>query len=204
MNFDEHALTWDDDPKKTERAQAVAGEIINFIKPGKSLTALEFGCGTGSLSFELKDSFKKIILADSSRGMIDVLKEKIRAAGVKNFEPLLIEPPGEEIKAPMQDVIYTLMTLHHMPDIGKAMRTFHSLLKQDGYLCLSDLVKEDGSFHGPGEDVHHGFDRKELTGILQANGFSMDYYSECYTIEKEAGDTIKRYPIFLMIGRKKK
>jgi len=84
------------------------------------------------------------------------------------------------------------------------MRTFHSLLKQDGYLCLSDLVKEDGSFHGPGEDVHHGFDRKELTGILQANGFSMDYYSECYTIEKEAGDTIKRYPIFLMIGRKKK
>jgi ubiquinone/menaquinone biosynthesis C-methylase UbiE len=204
MNFDEHALTWDDDPKKIERARAVAGEIIRFIQPDQRLTALEFGCGTGSLSFELKDFFKRITLADSSPGMINVLKEKIRAAGVKNFEPLLIESPGEEIKAPKQNVIYTLMTLHHMTDIGKTLRTFHSLLKQDGYLCISDLVKEDGSFHGPDENVHHGFDRNELTRTLQDNNFNTEYYNECYVIEKEVGDEVKKFPLFIVICRKRK
>jgi ubiquinone/menaquinone biosynthesis C-methylase UbiE len=203
MNFDEHALTWDDDPKKIERAKAVAGEIIRFIQPDKQLNAMEFGCGTGSLSFELKDTFKTIILADSSRGMINVLKEKIGGAGVKNFKPLLIDPSGEDIKIQKQDLIYTLMTLHHMPDIGQTMKTFHTLLKQDGYLCISDLVKEDGSFHGPDEDVHHGFDRAELTGILRDNKFTVDYYNECYVIEKEAGDEVKKYPLFIMICRKK-
>jgi 2-polyprenyl-3-methyl-5-hydroxy-6-metoxy-1,4-benzoquinol methylase len=204
MNFDEHALTWDNDPKKVERAKAVAGEIIRFLQPDQQLTALEFGCGTGSLSFELKDFFKTIILADSSRGMISVLKDKIRASGVRNFKPLLINFPEEDIKIPKQDVIYTLMTLHHMPDIGNTIQLFHSLLKQDGYLCISDLVKEDGSFHGPDEDVHHGFDRTDLTGIIQDNNFTVDYYNECYVIEKETGDEVRQYPLFIMICRKMK
>jgi ubiquinone/menaquinone biosynthesis C-methylase UbiE len=204
MNFDEHALTWDNDPKKVERAKAVAGEIIRFIQPDPAHTALEFGCGTGSLSFELKDFFKTIILADSSRGMISVLKDKIRASGVRNFKPLLINFPEEDIKIPKQDVIYTLMTLHHMADISKSLQLFHSLLKPGGFLCISDLVKEDGSFHGPDEDVHHGFDRAELTGILQDNNFTVDYYNECYVIEKETGDEVRQYPLFIMIGRKRK
>jgi ubiquinone/menaquinone biosynthesis C-methylase UbiE len=97
MNFDEQAVVWDDDLKKIERAKVVAKEIINFIQPDQKLTALEFGCGTGLLSFELKDSFKRITLADNSEGMIKVLKKKIKTSGVNNFDPILLDLSEEDI-----------------------------------------------------------------------------------------------------------
>ena len=52
MNFDDEAKDWDNDPKKTERAIIFAKEIIDFINPDKTMNALEFGCGTGLLSFQ--------------------------------------------------------------------------------------------------------------------------------------------------------
>ena len=204
MNFDEQAVVWDNDPKKIERAKIVAGEIINFIQPDQKLSALEFGCGTGLLSFELKDAFKRITLTDNSEGMIKVLKEKIQAAGVKNFDPLLIDISKEDIKIAKIDVVYTLMTLHHMSDINKTLKTFNSILKKDGYLCIADLEKEDGSFHAHGNDSneHNGFDRKELTGILLKNNFNVEYYNECYVIEREVDNIVKKYPLFLKICKK--
>lgn len=91
-----------------------------------------------------------------------------------------------------------------MPDINKTLKTFYSLLKPDGYLCIADLVKEDGSFHAHGNDhnEHNGFDRKELTAILLNNNFNVEYYNECYVIEREVENSIKEFPLFLMIGKK--
>ena len=204
MNFDEQALVWDNDPKKIERAKIVAKEIISFIKPDSKLSALEFGCGTGLLSFELKDSFDRITLADNSEEMIKVLKEKIQVAGIKNFDPILIDLLEEDINLPMQDVVYTLMALHHMPDINKTLKTFNSIIKQNGYLCISDLVKEDGSYHTHENDFNeqNGFDRKELTEVLLNNNFNVVFYNVCYVIERLVDNEVKRYPLFLMISKK--
>jgi ubiquinone/menaquinone biosynthesis C-methylase UbiE len=197
-------MVWDNDPEKIERAKIVASEIISFLQPDAKLRALEFGCGTGLLSFELKDSFERITLADNSEGMLKVLQEKIQAAGVKNFDPVLIDFREEDIKISEQDVVYTLMTLHHMPDIDKTLKTFNSIIKPNGYLCIADLVKEDGSFHAHELDFdgHNGFDRKELTEKLLHHHFSVEYYNECFVIEKEAVNSVKKYPLFLMICKK--
>ena len=168
MNFDDEAKDWDIDPKKTERAIVFAKEIIDFIKPDKTLDALEFGCGTGLLSFQLKDYFSTITLADTSEGMIKVLQEKIVEDGVENFKPLHIDSLESDLTLNEYDVIYTLMTLHHIPDINNILMVFNSILKRGGYLCIADLVKEDGSFHAEHDnfDGHNGFDRNELSDIL--------------------------------------
>ncbi|HZK93316.1 MAG TPA: methyltransferase [Prolixibacteraceae bacterium] len=204
MNFDEQAQVWDKDPKKIERVKVVAKEIINFIQPYQKLSAFEFGCGTGLLSFELKDSFNRITLADNSEEMIKVLKEKIKAAGIKNFDPLIIDLNEEDITISMQDVVYTLMALHYMPDIDKTLKAFNSTIKQNGYLCIADLVKEDGSYHAHENDFNaqNGFDRKELTEILLINNLKVVFYNVCYVIEIEVNNEAKKYPLFLMIGKK--
>ena len=204
MNFDIQAQVWDKDPKKIERAKVVAREIINFIQPNQKLSAFEFGCGTGLLSFELKDSFDRITLADNSKEMIKVLKEKIQVADIKNFDPLLIDLLEEDINLPMQDVVYTLMALHHMPDIKKTLKTFNSIIKQNGYLCIADLVKEDGSYHAHESDFNeqNGFDRKELTEVLLNNNFNVVFYNVCYVIERVVDNEVKKYPLFLMISKK--
>jgi 2-polyprenyl-3-methyl-5-hydroxy-6-metoxy-1,4-benzoquinol methylase len=132
MDFDNEAQDWDNDPMKIERAVVFAKEINEFIKPDKTLNALEFGCGTGLLSFQLKDFFKTITLADNSEGMIKVLGEKIVKEGIDNFKPLHIDSLESDLKIKKYDVIYTLMTLHHIADVNNIVKVFNSILKRGG------------------------------------------------------------------------
>ncbi len=202
--FDTKAKEWDNNPDKVIRAKKFANEIIDFIKPDKTANALEFGCGTGLLSFELKDSFNSIILNDTSKGMIEVLKEKIEQQNITNFKPLLTDLLQENIDIENIDVIFILMTLHHINNLDEAFNVFQNIINKNGYICIADLVEEDGSFHDPklNFDGHLGFDKKELSTKLAEYGFEMEYYSVPHTIEKQQDGSIKKYPLFLMIAKK--
>ena len=202
MYFNELAKDWDNDSLKTERAITFAKEITNSIKPKKTWNALEFGCGTGLLSYQLKDVFDTITLVDNSEGMIDVLEEKIQKNDIPNFKPLILDLLEDNLNIGPFNIIYTLMTLHHIPELNKILNIFNSLLKTDGYLCIADLVKEDGSFHYeyPDFDGHNGFDKNELSEFLTNNRFKVEYYNICYEIKKESEN--KTFPLFLMICKK--
>lgn len=199
--FDNRAKNWDNDPKKAHRAAAFAKEIASFLPSTKQLSALEFGCGTGLLSFLLKDNFKEISLVDSSKGMIEVLNEKVKKENIKIFKPFLIDIIKDNYNIPKTDVIYTLMSLHHIKNIEKALTVFHTLLNKNGYLCIGDLVEEDGSFHAsaPDFDGHNGFDKKTIIALLRKNRFETVYYTVCFEMKKDT----KKYPLFLLIAKKK-
>ncbi len=203
-HFDKRAQNWDNDLMKVERANTFAKEIFHIIQPNKSMNALEFGCGTGLLSYQLKDDFKTITLIDTSEEMIKVLNEKIISNNIKNFNPIHINLLNDDLDKKDFNVIYTLMTLHHIIDLNKILKIFHSLLKTNGYLCIADLVKEDGSFHyqTPDFDGHNGFDKKELISILINNGFEILNYNISFEIEKKQDNKINKYPLFLMVCKK--
>ncbi len=69
-NFDERAKDWDSDPKKIERARTVSEAIRNTTPVTPQMSALEYGCGTGLLSFALQSDLGQITLADTSQGML--------------------------------------------------------------------------------------------------------------------------------------
>jgi 2-polyprenyl-3-methyl-5-hydroxy-6-metoxy-1,4-benzoquinol methylase len=204
MSFDQQAQDWDKDPKKIERAQIIAREIKDFIQPNQKLEAFEFGCGTGLLSYYLKDHFKTITLADTSSGMIDVLQQKIQKEKLHHFKPLLIDVLSDAIPKKKYDVVYTLMTMHHIPDTKKILQIFHSMIKPGGFLCLADLEKEDGSFHSQIPDFvgHLGFDRVELGLLLKQNDFGVEYDEICYEIVRNKEGRERSYPMFLMMAKK--
>ena len=199
-HFNKEAENWDNNPEKTARAKIFAKKIVDFIQPSKKMKALEFGCGTGLLSFQLKNYFEVITLVDTSQGMIEVLKEKIKQLKIETFKPYLIDILEDPKNITKTDVIYTLMTMHHIENIDKAATIFHSLLNKNGYLCIADLVEEDGTFHTTSQNFsgHNGFTKIELTELLHNNGFEVIHYAICYEIEKND----KRYPLFLMIAKK--
>lgn len=204
MSFDDDARTWDDDPAKVERSRLLANEIKNFLQPNGTTTAFEFGCGTGLLSFFLKDDFQSITLADTSSGMIDVLKEKIAANQIQNMHPFQVDLLNEPYNFAPSHVIYTLMTLHHIHDISSILSIFNQLLLPGGHVCVADLETEDGSFHArhPNFDGHKGFDRKDLENKFRENGLEPVYYNNFFTIQRPAENGMKSYPLFVMIGRK--
>ena len=200
-HFDEQAKTWDDNPDKQHRAQFFAKAIIDCIQPKGKEHALEFGCGTGLLSFALKDAFKSITLVDNSQGMIDVLKEKIKEQKVDHFKPVCTDLMEDTSGIYNMDVIFTLMTMHHIHDLDQAFQVFRNILKHCGYLCIADLVEEDGSFHNPELqfDGHYGFEKDQLINKLEKHGFSTIDYSTPFVITKQNG---KDYPLFLLIAQK--
>ncbi|HAM99249.1 MAG TPA: hypothetical protein DCQ26_11640 [Marinilabiliales bacterium] len=203
--FDDKAKTWDDDPVKVERAQILAKKISLFIDGKAPQKGFEFGCGTGLLSFYLKDFFKEIILADTSKGMLKVLKEKMEINGIKHFKPLLLSEENPHHIDGI-DFIYSSMTLHHVHDLDEVFERFYQMLRSKGYLCIADLEEEEGDFHGQADsqNVHHfGFERQRLVHQLEENGFACIHYEIFYEINKKIENgSFKKFPLFLLIAQK--
>ncbi len=204
MQFDHFAKTWDTE-KRINRAKIIASEIANHIPFGIKLSAMEFGCGTGLISFNLHDKLKEITLVDSSEGMIDVLNTKIKNYQINNMYPCLIDLQKENTLNKTFDLIYHSMVLHHIPDSKAIMKAFYQLLNHDGILCIVDLDKEDGSFHRdyPDFNGHNGFLQEELKIILTNAGFmdvvSKTFYTDVKLIE---GQEIN-YSLFIMTAKKR-
>ncbi|MBM4427364.1 MAG: methyltransferase domain-containing protein [Chloroflexi bacterium] len=202
-NFDERAKAWDSDPKKVKRAFDVANAIRELIPLSREMTAFEYGCGTGLLSFELKDEFRQITLADTSQGMLEVLKEKISVSGVTNMNTLRLDLIIDPIPAEKFNITYSLLTLHHIHDVHSILRKFHELLLPHGILLIADLDKEDGSFHtDETEDVHKGFSRSELHTWVEETGFEDVRFSTAHVIRKEIAGIEKEFPVFLLHAKK--
>lgn len=202
MFFDDYAKKWDTD-RRINRAKIISEEISNSIEINKEYSAMEFGCGTGLISFNLVEKFENITLIDSSKGMIDVVKEKIEKYEVDNMKPYAIDLFNEEIIEKF-DLIYTSMVLHHIQDISGLANKFYTLLNDGGQVIIVDLDKEDGSFHKnePEFNGHNGFDQEKLKNIFIEVGFR---YAESTTFfydeKKIEGENIK-YSLFIMKAQK--
>jgi len=191
--------------EKLGRAKAFAKGIKNFLPKNNSLKALDFGCGSGILSFELKDAFENITLVDISEDMIQSVHKLVAENNINNFNPLCINVLDDYNKIDKPDVIYSSMVFHHIIDIENAFKIFNDLLNQDGLLCIADVVKEDGSFHShvANYDGHNGFDKVELSELLHKQGFKEVFYEEVFVMEKEVENIVRKFPLFLMIAQKR-
>jgi len=196
-DFDTRAETWDD-ASKVRRAEDVAAAMRRAVPLGRSMKALEYGAGTGLLSFCLRDALGPITLADSSAGMRAVAERKIAAANARDMRVIDLDLMRDPVPAERYDLIYSMMTLHHVPDVPRVLAAFHAMLNPGGWLCHVDLDAEDGSFHGPEVDVHHGFERATLRAWLTAAGFVDVSIGDCGHVDHHG----RRYPLFIATGRK--
>jgi ubiquinone/menaquinone biosynthesis C-methylase UbiE len=204
MDFDIQSITWDDEIRKN-RAKLIAQEISKSIQIEKQYTALEFGCGTGLISFCLNDKFEMITLVDTSKGMVDVLNSKIKAFEIDNMKVYQIDINENHIlPGDSYDVIYTSMALHHIIDTKATIKNLYRLLKLNGYLCIVDLDEEDGSFHKEERDFngHNGFNQNVLKNILLEIGFKEVDTNTFYEDLKVVEEMNVKYSLFLMIGKK--
>jgi ubiquinone/menaquinone biosynthesis C-methylase UbiE len=198
-DFDARAKDWDSDPTKVERARAIARAIEANVPLTPSMSALEYGAGTGLLGFALRPRVAELTLADVSDGMLDVVREKLAAMPDPRVHPLKLDLTSDPLPERRYDAIFSMMVLHHIPDTDDVLRKFAALLSDDGYLCIADLDREDGSFHGAGFDGHNGFDRDALATKATRAGFAPPRFVTAYEMQKGG----RTYPIFLMIAGKR-
>lgn len=204
MNFDLNAKAWDND-KRIKRAKIISEKIYDVIGTKKISNALEFGCGTGLISFNLYNKFDYIDLVDTSKGMIEVLNVKIKENKISNMLAYNIDIDNERsLDKNKYDLIYTSMAMHHIIDIDKTLDSLYSLLKEDGIICIVDLDEEDGSFHKNELDFkgHNGFRQSELRSKMARVGFEKVISNTFYKDEKLVEGKSIKYSLFIMTGEK--
>ncbi len=200
--FDKVAKEYDT-PEKLERSE----KIVNFLKENlplsKNWKVLDFGCGTGTTDLLIHPFVGSITGVDLSQGMINVFKEKLKNLNIKNIKIERINILEESFDEKDFDLIITAMTFHHLENPKYAVEKLSNYLKNDGYVSIVDLEKEDGTFHSDNTDVKHfGFSDDEIKSWFKNSNFEILKKETVYKISKERNGKIKKYPVFIVIAKK--
>lgn len=128
-----------------------------FVSSG--LRVLEVGCGHGEILEKLTKQYRLI-----STGVDPYISAKVR----QNVRYVPIK--GEEITALRQtfEIIFTVLSLHHLRDEKKFFEEAKSVLDKNGKLIIVDWKK--GASTGVPE---HYFTLGEITSQLKKNGFKI-------------------------------
>ena len=197
--FAQKSKHWDVNSRRVQSANAIAQKIIENIELKKEMHIMDFGSGTGLLSYCISDKIGKVTALDNSPSMLDVFKEKSVAFSCPT-EIIEIDLTTNTLPNETKyDGIISSMTMHHIEDIKALFETFYSLLSDDGFIALADLDQEKGDFHSDNEGVFHfGFQREVIEKIALDVGFKEIQFSTANTIEKPHAT----YTIFLLIAQK--
>jgi 2-polyprenyl-3-methyl-5-hydroxy-6-metoxy-1,4-benzoquinol methylase len=195
--FDRAAQNWDKGDMRTSIANAVFQTITSRIALLNHMDILDFGCGTGLLSFKIAPMVRSVTGVDLSEKMLEQLE-------AKNTPSLRVVPLRKDIlNYPVERQFHGIvssMAMHHVEDTAALFKTFRSCLKRDGFVAIADLEAEDGTFHSHGNEgvCHLGFDRDALRKTIEDAGFGNVRFHTAHAVEKEG----KNYPIFLVTAMK--
>jgi len=197
--FDDKAPEWDT-PERQERARTLANVIREHIALDTSMRVIDVGAGTGLLGLELADDVGELVLAEPSRGMLEVARRKLTSLGLTNVSAIEFDLPGEPPPGAPFDLAVSLLVLHHVEDTAAALRSILELLAPGGRMAVLDLDAEDGTFHDPDAEGihHHGFDQRHIRELAGSAGF-VDVQTEVASELERDG---RSYPLILITGRR--
>lgn len=202
--FDDAAATWDNEPRRVALMKAVGEAILREARPTKEMDVLDYGCGTGLVSLFLLPHVHRVVGADSSSGMLEVLAGKLARGGIENMSVMHLDLERASIPSERYHLIVASMALHHIADTERVLRAFHGLLLPGGTLCIADLDSEPGIFHAPEAAAsvhHHGFNRCELKNRLCEIGFQRVRHATAYTVRRPVSNGVEYdFPVFLMMA----
>ena len=135
---------------------------------------IDFGAGTGQFAVPAARHFGRVIAAEVSPAMRDVLRERAASEGLASLECVPGGFIGYEHTGAPADAVFTRHALHQLPDFWKvlALRRIASMLRPGGILRLHDLVYDvaaDGAetfveewLAGASEDPAAAYTRADL------------------------------------------
>jgi 2-polyprenyl-3-methyl-5-hydroxy-6-metoxy-1,4-benzoquinol methylase len=195
--FADKSKSWDMNSKRVQNAKSIAELIAQKIALSSEMRVMDFGAGTGLLSYFIAPKVDTIVAVDNSPSMLEKFKEKSSLFESKT-EILEIDLSRETIDDSFDGVISS-MTIHHLEDTQKLFEKLYKMVNVGGFIAIADLNREDGSFHSNNEGVFHfGFEQEALEKIAKNVGF--------INIEFELASTITKphqtFTIFLMTAVK--
>lgn len=197
MYFDQVASSWDS-RRRIRRAETLASIIKEEVPDMKGKKILEFGCGTGLLTFQLYQEDVQIYGYDLSPKMCSIYEKKIELYDPCSNVHLLKELAQEKD----YDLIYSSMVFHHITEIEQKLAELKGLMAEGGTFLMIDLDKDDGTFHKNEEGFygHNGFVHKEIKELLEKTGFQNVIVKTVYQGTKYVDNGELPYSLFVAKG----
>ena len=181
--FAHKSKSWDMNSKRVQNAKGIGELIVKNIKLDRSMEIMDLGAGTGLLSYFVAPYVKKIVAVDNSPSMLLEFKSKCNEF-VCETEVIEKDLSVESIDRTFDGVISS-MTIHHLDDTLALFSKLYAMVNGGGFIAISDLDSEDGTFHSDNTGVfHHGFDREALQLIAENAGFIDVKFDTANTINK--------------------
>jgi tRNA (cmo5U34)-methyltransferase len=207
--FARAAQTWDENPARAVVADAIADAIRGEVPVTSETDAMDCGCGTGLLTLALQPHVRNILGVDTSAEMLQVLGEKIAAAGVANVRVRQVDLAEGDLGEDFDlgegfALVVSAMMLHHVKDAGRMVERLAALVRPGGHLCLADLDAEDGSFHPDKTGIEHfGFGEEEMRGMFTVAGLGNVRVRAAHVIRRpDAEGVMREYPVLLTVGER--
>jgi len=195
--FENKSKSWDMNSKRVKNAQSIAKLIVKNINLKDTMEVVDFGAGTGLLSFFIAPKVAKIVAVDNSHSMLEEFQKKSLEFASRT-EVIELDLSVKNIDRKFNGIISS-MTIHHLEDISALFTKFYNMLDVDGFIAIADLDTEDGSFHSDNTGVfHYGFDRNVLESIAKEVGFKEIKFEMASTIEKPHNT----FTVFLLTAKK--
>jgi cyclopropane fatty-acyl-phospholipid synthase-like methyltransferase len=195
--FKHKANIYDTDNNRVSNVENIANTVIARVTLDKKMHLMDFGSGTELLLKRIAPFVRKITAIDISKSMNDQLARKRDNIDCE-IDILEINLASTDISMKF-DGIMSSMTMHHVKDVGEMFVKFFSLLNDGGIIAISDLDKEDGSFHTEDTGVFHfGFDRGAITALAKQAGFRDLEVVDASVVQKPDGE----FPVFLLTAIK--
>ena len=191
--FAHKSKSWDMSSRRVKNARNIAELIVKNISLNKTMELMDFGAGTGLLSYFIAPYVKKITAVDNSPSMLLEFKNKCNEFACKT--EVIEKDLSTHTLDRKFDGIISSMTVHHIKDLVDLFSKFYNMLNENGFIAIADLDTEDGSFHSDNTGVHHhGFDREVLKEIAEETGFREVSFDTASVISKPH----REFTVFLM------
>lgn len=160
-------------PGSAQRMNGFLEEVVGRSGVMSGHTAVDVGCGTGSLALGLAQRVRKVIGVDVSGYLLRIAAANAWRASLNNVEFMEGGVGALPLGAGAADAVFCNLLLHHAADPDAAIRDMCRVLRPGGVVVLADLELHDEVWAvREGRDLWPGFERTDVTRWLAGAGLA--------------------------------
>jgi 2-polyprenyl-3-methyl-5-hydroxy-6-metoxy-1,4-benzoquinol methylase len=176
-------------------------------KNGRDFSVIDLGCGDGSLLFSLQ---RKGLLLNAEKIVgIDLSPERVKnlRKNVKGVIGIVSDACNvEELENNVFDVVISSQVIEHVSDDNELLKEIRRLLKSDGIVYISSVIKKwygfyiyrnKGRFRLDPTHVREYSSKEDFLNLLKRNGLKISEY-EVKIVKYPLSDLIIR--MFIKMG----